>query len=607
MPTRFLQVTASTDDARNVAGNGAFNATVTTQHLGRHAGVDHWTGLRFVNVAVPQGAVIQGAALNLYSSGVAAGSSVPVVLYGEKSPDAAAFSNTTAGKPEGRPRTTATVTKTFDPARWQPETGFDIDVVDVTALVQEIVNQPDFASGNAIALVGHGHGAADNNYIGFNTYDFTGNLRGAKLAITYSSSTPAPTGVSAVQDGDTVVVSWADTADTGAGCEIGRRRGNGGWYLMTTRPANATSWTDSDVAAGYTYTYRVRSLRSGDASEWLSSGAITMTGAKAWTAWIEAWLYPGPPAEDADEEYRDGRTIHVLKPEYHRLEDDGTVTLLVETPDTENAYSLVNAADVRAHSHEQYDTVSGSDVGMIAMLDDPSKRDAAITTLVSFCVDNDITGVCIDFEPIGSWTPAEYSEYKAWLRALGTALHAEGRKLQICGPAITDDVEQSRYVWSYEDFATMAEVDRVVMMLYDYQYDEGVGESVQPAQWARNGCAWIRERIPDLDRIGVGLPTYGYHGPTGTYSATIDTKDQSLTYPGHTTATRNPDGEMTWTSGANTYVYQDTAGINAKRELLEDEGITYISVWHLGGNDWFTGRAELPWPSTADRGLSGPG
>ncbi|MET1072458.1 MAG: hypothetical protein ABWY11_07425, partial [Umezawaea sp.] len=165
MPTRDLQVAASTDDARNAAGNGMFNATVTTQHLGRNAGIDYWAGLRFANVAVPQGAVIQSASLDLYSSGVAAGSSVPVVFHGEKSANPAAFSNTTAGKPEGRTRTAATVTKTFDPAQWNPETGFGVDVVDVTALVQEIVDQPAFASGNAIALIGHDNGAANNNFI----------------------------------------------------------------------------------------------------------------------------------------------------------------------------------------------------------------------------------------------------------------------------------------------------------------------------------------------------------------------------------------------------------------------------------------------------------
>ncbi|WNV87024.1 glycosyl hydrolase family 18 protein [Umezawaea sp. Da 62-37] len=598
MPTRDLQVTAGTDDARNAAGNGAFNATVTTQHLGLNAGVDYWAGLRFVNVAVPQGAVIRSASLDLYSSGVAAGTSAPVVFHGEKSANPATFSNTTAGKPEGRARTTAAVTKTFDPARWNPEIGFGIDVVDVTPLVQEIVNQPAFASGNAIALVGHNNGAADNNYIGFNTHDFTGNLRGAKLTITYGSTTPPPTGVGAVQDGGTIAVSWTDGSTTETGYEVGRRRGDGGWHLRATLPAGATGWTDTDVAAGYTYTYRVRPLLPGGPSDWLSSSAVTTTGTKAWTAWIEAWLFPGPPAEDADEEYRDGRVIHVLKPEYHRVEDDGTMSVRSEEELGENGYSPANAADVRAHSDEQYDTVSCGDFGMIAMLDSPAKRAAAISTLVDFCVDSGFTGVCVDFERFGTWTAAVHGDYKAWLRTLGTALHDEGKKLQICGPPITNEDEQNRYEWAYEDFATTTEVDRVVMMLYDYQYDEGVGQSVQPAQWARNGCAWLLARIPDVDRIGVGLPNYGYHGPIGTYEITPDTKDASLTHPGHTTATRNADGEMTWTNGDddNTYVYQDSAGINTKRELIEDEGIKHISVWHLGGNDWFTGRAEMTWP-----------
>jgi hypothetical protein len=110
----------------------------------------------------------------------------------------------------------------------------------------------------------------------------------------------------------------------------------------------------------------------------------------------------------------------------------------------------------------------------------------------------------------------------------------------------------------------------------------------------------IRDRIHDVNRIGIGLPTYGYHGTVGTYSIELDTKDMSLTNPA--TATRNPDGEMTWTTGDTTHVYQNSTGINAKRQLLEDEGsgTSRCGTWAAT-----TGSPAWPnpfWPAPTSRG-----
>ena len=70
MPTLSLQVAASSDDACNISGNGTFNATVVTMHLGQTGGQDYWNGWRWLNVAIPQGSTINSATLDLYSAGV---------------------------------------------------------------------------------------------------------------------------------------------------------------------------------------------------------------------------------------------------------------------------------------------------------------------------------------------------------------------------------------------------------------------------------------------------------------------------------------------------------------------------------------------------------
>jgi hypothetical protein len=89
---------------------------------------------------------------------------------------------------------TATVTKDFNVATWSATFGYGVETVDVTALVQEIVNQAGWASGNALAIVCHDNGSSNDNYIGHSTYDRATD-RGAKLTIEYTEG-----GVTVVKD-----------------------------------------------------------------------------------------------------------------------------------------------------------------------------------------------------------------------------------------------------------------------------------------------------------------------------------------------------------------------------------------------------------------------
>jgi spore germination protein YaaH len=585
-----FQVLASADDARNINGGTSKSINATTQHLGKFSTTDYWNGWRFNNVTIPQGATIQSATLDLYSAQVTSGTTAKVIFYGVDEDDTAAF-NTSTSYPEGKTRTTASVTKDFTVSEWSA-LGFGVDLVDVTTLIQEIVDRAGWESGNDLAIVAHDNGSSDNNYIGYSTYDRATD-RGAKLTITLDAGITAPSDCSGTQSGNTIEVTWTDNSDNEDNFVLERKRGDSpNYYQIATLAADAESYTDSDVDAGYTYTYRIKAVNTGGDSTYSTSDPVAMSGTKAWTSRVQAWIYPGFPAENADEEYSDGRIIHTLKPEYFTIEEDGTISLLEEDVDHQNAYTQANVAEIKTYSDDQYVTVSGSYPNFFSLIGDETNEPAAIETLVDFVVDNGMTGVELDWEGYGSWSAQEYADYKTFVATLGTALHAEGKKLMIDGPPITNSTEQALYEWKYEDFESMTEVDYLCMMLYDYQYDYGAGESVQPATWAQNGCAWIRSKISDIDRIIVGIPSYGYHGTTEGFVITIDTKAQSSAFTGYDTATRNDDDEMEWVNSGTSYLYQDTTGMNSKRERIEDEGIKHISVWHLGGNDWFSGKTE---------------
>jgi len=92
----------------------------------------------------------------------------------------------------------------------------------------------------------------------------------------------------------------------------------------------------------------------------------------------------------------------------------------------------------------------------------------------------------------------------------------------------------------------------------------------------------------------IGIPSYGYYGRKGTFNITRITKQQAGDIVGFNTAKRQPDSfEKGWHKQRMYYSYQDSYGLNKQRELLEKLGVKYISVWHLGGNDWFSGKEEI--------------
>lgn len=304
------------------------------------------------------------------------------------------------------------------------------------------------------------------------------------------------------------------------------------------------------------------------------------------TTEIMGWIYPGPPACSAVNEIADGRKIDVLKAEYFAITEAGVLTMLTTAHDGCNAYSENNIALLKRYAEAQYVTVS---VNYADSMERFLTNDihTSIDTLVSFVQVHDLTGVELDFEDFGGWSDNRYALYKQFVTTLGTALHAQGKKLMIDGPAVSNKDEETWYLWRYKDFIALP-VDQIVIMMYDYQFDHGVGNPVSPLAWMRDVILWTKRTYPNLDKLVIGLPSYGYRGTEGTQKMSLLTYDQIKKESGFNMATRDSlSGEMTWKNGTTRYFYQDSESLRIKRELVESLGITSISVWHLGGNQWF--------------------
>ncbi len=309
-----------------------------------------------------------------------------------------------------------------------------------------------------------------------------------------------------------------------------------------------------------------------------------------------AWLYPDK-TYDASSEVSDGRHIDVLKPQYYNLNDDGTLTQITSGY---NAYNLSNIALVKKYSSQQFVTISGSTTGMSKLAANKTLITSFINTMLNFLNASKFTGIELDFEGFGTWTPQQYSAYKTLVTDVGNALHAKNYKLMIDGPAISDATYQGYYHWKWEDFNTLP-VDYLVVMGYDYMYDQGVGAPVAPLSWLSNICQWMIAKITDQSKIVIGLNSYGYHGNIGSYNITKDIYEQSTQLPGFHTAIRDKSSsEMIWHNGDVFYDYSDSTTLQDKLNVVQDAGITNISVWHLGGNQWFLSQPTSSPQSTTD-------
>lgn len=156
-------VAASADDtnsgSNSAAGSGTGNVistdlTSTLLSPGSHGASNYWySGCRFLAVAVAQGATISAATFSMKAqASYSSPGTVKYIVKGQASDNPVTFgtnSGTNSLSTTARPRTTAAS------ASWDQKTvvGGTRYSIDVTSVVQEIVNRAGWASGNALVIL----------------------------------------------------------------------------------------------------------------------------------------------------------------------------------------------------------------------------------------------------------------------------------------------------------------------------------------------------------------------------------------------------------------------------------------------------------------------
>lgn len=104
-------------------------------------------------------------------------------------------------------------------------------------------------------------------------------------------------------DSNSIALGWADNADDESGYYVERAIGNDAFVQVATLPTNSTSYTDTQLQAGLTYSYRVRAWNSNgnssfsnEASKWIEQPSYVDTYPVLGLGWAETsgdWLSSG--------------------------------------------------------------------------------------------------------------------------------------------------------------------------------------------------------------------------------------------------------------------------------------------------------------------------
>lgn len=148
--------------------------------VGRVSNVPYDMGLRFPNVTVPKDSTITSATIEIFMK-FAAGD-INVRLQGIKESNVSAWSS--SNRPSQQTQTTAANNQSLTTASDFSDESY-LSLADASTIVDEIVSQAGWASGNAMGFVLKDNGSGTNNRWQFQVHDRQAS-NAAKLTIVYT-------------------------------------------------------------------------------------------------------------------------------------------------------------------------------------------------------------------------------------------------------------------------------------------------------------------------------------------------------------------------------------------------------------------------------------
>ena len=175
-------VTASSDDAEENTNNGAMDYDSDDLEMTNLDGVKQTVGIRFRDIGIPQGATVTNAYIEFVAD-ESQSVTTNLSLYAQAIDNAPTFTSNNYNI-SSRAKTSVSTAWSGIPAWYS---GSVYTSPNISSVIQEVINRPGWASGNALAIIitGTGHRTPK-------AYD-TSTSKAPKLVITYSVTPPTPT------------------------------------------------------------------------------------------------------------------------------------------------------------------------------------------------------------------------------------------------------------------------------------------------------------------------------------------------------------------------------------------------------------------------------
>ncbi len=264
--------------------------------------------------------------------------------------------------------------------------------------------------------------------------------------------------------------------------------------------------------------------------------------------------------------YRDPATVDYTKLThtfYAFAQTNSNGDLLVSDPPVFNSFVTASSGTQRFLSIS-----GGGDNTVAAMATSASARQTFANNCVTFCQNNSLQGIDVDWE--GIRTTQDSSNYGALMRALASSLHGHGLNL-------TATIGFGSYSGDYYNTGALKFADWIQLMVYD-----------QTGTWAESPYGnhasyqhmldaiqyWAQRGYTDLSKIVIGLPFYGYrfNSNQGGLATALSYSDIVNTYPG--LSCDRDDVNLT--------VFNSPETIRKKVRYVIDHGLKGVMIWEMG-------------------------
>ena len=234
-------VSYSEDDAMQKT-DSSVSITDTSLYRGISGTTAPWVGVRFRNVGIPPYATISKISSDssylwftgIFGANCASGGNVYDTIYGHDTANSVAFSASNYNLSR-RVKTTAKVTKMFSVISSGGDHNANTKTVDISSVIQEIVDRSDWGAGNSMSFLLH---STSIDWVRFIAKDNTGSAHPCTLHIYYTTKNLA--------GGKTVTVSSTNGGNSGSNAVDG----NTGTRWESTQGVDP-QWIYVDLGTGY--------------------------------------------------------------------------------------------------------------------------------------------------------------------------------------------------------------------------------------------------------------------------------------------------------------------------------------------------------------------